>query len=62
MAQVSTALFIHGSKSALVNVSEAAGGRLSVWTGNARICCHPFEQPRRGEKERAVLSQQTAAN
>lgn len=61
-AEVSRALFIHGSNSALVNVSEAAGGKLSVWTGNARICRRPFEQPRRGEKERAVLSQQTAAN
>lgn len=46
----------------LVEVSEAAGGKLSVWNGKGRICHRPSEQPRRGEKERAVLSQQTAAN
>lgn len=58
MVEMSRALFVCRSNSVLVNVSEAAGGKLS---GNARICHRPFEQPGRGEKERAALSQQTAA-
>lgn len=57
-AEVSRALFIPNS--AFGNASEAA--KKSAWTGNAWLCRRPFEQARRGEKERAVLSQQTAAN
>lgn len=58
MLQVSRALFIPESNSALMLM----GGELSTGAGNAGVCHCPLEQPRRGEKERAALSQQTAAN